>query len=245
MDTAQLEKIKDRLVRMRDEDLLQMVQVDAAEYRLEVIRLAEAEIAYRGLLVNPTAPTGDALDEAEAAAALHVFLVPTLAADQEAAEASLATAPNDLPDRDERLRINQFRMLIFVTQILILKSYVLPSTVPNDILDAVYGPPGTGVPILGALTLPDVLYYATMSLDVLSFLAAIGLLFFQRWGRTLWVVVLLARAFVYALTPMSVGSGVDGAFVYLIDILAGIVLAMSYFPSLRQKFALSASPDEA
>ncbi|MBC3875969.1 hypothetical protein [Undibacterium flavidum] len=64
----------------------------------------------------------------------------------------------------------------------------------------------------------------------------IGLFFFKNWARALSTYTTLMGFFIYTLIGTSLHSGLESAFIEASATLWGIILALSYFSPISEKF---------
>jgi hypothetical protein len=241
-----LAELQERIARLADEELLYLVQVEAAHYRPEALAFAEAEITRRGLARDlPVADEEDAdeedeedeedEDQEEAPLPETASALPT-----PAEEPDWSAQSDDLPSKEARLSVARFRMLIFLAQLATLFNYTAPSVFDGSV------PPEVEAFVLGRVAESDdasllftrsvLAYYTTIALDILSFGAALGLLVFRRWARTLLLCITIARLLFTPATPVYLNTGGAVMIGYAASLLEGMVLALCYFASPKGRF---------
>ena len=105
---------------------------------------------------------------------------------------------------------------------------LLPGMVPPSVLAAVESnlKPGELFPA----------YAASLVLGVSAFVAAVGLLFFQKWARPLAVFTTAGSLALYPFTPAMPQSGWAALAFYLGAFVWGAALALAYFSPLSARF---------
>ena len=77
---------------------------------------------------------------------------------------------------------------------------------------------------------------AVIVLGLFTLASSIGLLFFRRWARPLYVVSLIAGLVLIAFDPGAPATGVQEALASLNMVVSGIVVALMYFSPARREF---------
>ena len=77
---------------------------------------------------------------------------------------------------------------------------------------------------------------AVLVFGLFTIASTIGLLFFRRWARPLYVVSLIAGLVLIALDPGAATTGVPEALASLNLVVSGIVIALMYFSPARREF---------
>ncbi|HZI17335.1 MAG TPA: hypothetical protein VEY09_01940 [Pyrinomonadaceae bacterium] len=132
----------------------------------------------------------------------------------------------------------QFRLLIVVNQLLMVSLHVVAG-----MTDSMLPPELRGVDASSVFDTPlsvasgdSAPYFYTVVVDFLTFVAAAGLFFGRRWGRTLYLLCFLALVVSPLAPPYSTGTWWDGLFGYLYEATQGAVLALAYFSHLRRLY---------
>ena len=67
-------------------------------------------------------------------------------------------------------------------------------------------------------------------------MASIGMFFFQRNFRTIFLVLLIVSLVITPLQSISVMTALDASMMYYISIIDGFILAIAYYSRLSDKF---------
>lgn len=225
------EELKERTARLSDEALLKVVRLGTAHYRSEALAIAETEITRRGLSRDLPADAEEEEDQETE---------PVIPPPASLAEPDCSAPPENLPDKEARLGMTRFRMLVFLAQLAILLNYAMPSaiddSVPIEVENFVLGTVQESDATSLLFTRSVLVYYVTVALDVLSFVTALGLLFFRAWARRLFLFILIARLLFTPATPVFLSTGAASLAGYATSILEGMVLALCYFASMKNRF---------
>jgi len=74
------------------------------------------------------------------------------------------------------------------------------------------------------------------SFAMLNFIALIGLIYFKKWARTLFLVITISTGLISPAFGLIVAAGIDAIVGYYISISYGIIVTMSYFTSVSNEF---------
>ena len=130
---------------------------------------------------------------------------------------------------------SQFRLLVVLNQLLII------ATIPvQEISDQALLPQlRTGSSVFDQQGLPplsDIPYWVGTAVIVIGFVAAIGLFFGKRWGRTLYLLVAVAALMSSFLTEVYVNTSWTGFMSYLVGATEGMILGLAYFSHIKRMF---------
>lgn len=70
-----------------------------------------------------------------------------------------------------------------------------------------------------------------------SLICAVGLYFYLNFARILFALMVLSALLLSPFMGLNIGTGIDTFFHTLINLLDGIILFMSYFSSISNKFS--------
>ena len=134
----------------------------------------------------------------------------------------------------------QFRLLVVVNQILLFAYYPVGDLTDSLLPPELAGQFGMDASVMeghgGGSFSDDPLYLLSLGLSLLTLVAAVGLFFAKRWGRTLYLFALAAGLVLTASTPFYVNTGWTVAFGALYGTTEGMILGLVYFSHLRRMF---------
>ena len=132
---------------------------------------------------------------------------------------------------------NQFRILVVLNQLL-----VLAAVVAQEMFEQSFGSDhGPDVSVMNPETLTAVsssyvqYWFGTATL-VSGLIASVGLVFGQRWGRTLFLLTCVAALFFSLSTDIHISNGWSGSVSYLASLTDGAILALAYFSHVKRIF---------
>ena len=133
---------------------------------------------------------------------------------------------------------SQFRFLVVANQLFILASIAVP-----EITDPWMMPPelkaylDMDASVLNvATTFSDVPFWVARVNIAMGVIAAIGLCFGKRWGRTLYLLVFIASLITTFLWETFVSTPLTTFVSYLATITEGMILGLAYFSHIRRIF---------
>ncbi len=143
----------------------------------------------------------------------------------------------------------QFRLLVVTSQILLFAMYPLGAVTDSLLAPELAGQLGIDPSVMegeaGAGPFPDdPLYLLSLAVNFVTLVAAAGLFYGKRWGRTLFLVCFAASLVVIALTPVHVSAGLTAALGAIYGTLEGMILGLAYFSHLRRMFGRRVEGDE-
>jgi hypothetical protein len=133
----------------------------------------------------------------------------------------------------------QFRFLLVINQILMVCLHVVAGMTEGLLPPELRAADTASVfdtalaPVTDRARAADLFVVAV---DFLTFVAAAGLFAGRRWGRTLYLLCVVAMAVSPFSPPFYVSTWWDGLFGYLYGITQGAILSLVYFSHLRRLF---------
>ena len=136
----------------------------------------------------------------------------------------------------------QFRFLLVVNQILLFASYPVGAIGDSLLPPELAGQVGADASVMDVHAgdesiFDDPLYVLATALNFATLIAAVGLFFMRRWGRTLYVACFVASLVIAALTPFYLNAGLTVAVGTLYGLTEVMVIGLVYFSHLRRMFA--------
>ena len=136
---------------------------------------------------------------------------------------------------------NQFRLLVVINQLLILVSVVVQEVTDRSlppelrsylgIDESVLNAQMTGVP-----PLTDWPYWVGTVIIVIGLIASFGLYLGKRWGRSLFLLTLLAVLVTTFLLPVYITTAWTSFVSSLVGITDGMILGLAYFSHVKRMF---------
>jgi hypothetical protein len=129
---------------------------------------------------------------------------------------------------------SQFRFLVVVNQLLIIA--MIPVQEISEQLMLPQSGAGTSVLEQGIAPFTDIPYWVGNAILIAGFIAAIGLCYGKRWGRTLFLLTTVAVLFSTFLNDFFVSTSWSGFVSYLACITDGMILGLAYFSHIKRMF---------
>lgn len=223
--------LQQKISSLSDEELVKMVTLDVADFRQEAIDLALKEIAARGLTVSETEETEEVEDGNEG----------------ENKEEDLSENKTESGD----VELKPFRTLVVLSQVCTLGFYIIQFVTEDRIsadLKSYYGVgEGTLSYLIGGgrsvidsfmeiFTFNQWKFLSIIVLDIMTFIAAVGLFLLRKWASALFLSCLLLRLILIAKTPFHIETGLTVLITYVGTIIEGMILAIIYFTNFKERF---------
>ena len=133
---------------------------------------------------------------------------------------------------------SQFRLLVVANQFLILATLVVPAVTDQWLM-----PPelkayfDIDASVLDLATALDYLpFWVARAVIAVGIIAAIGLCYGKRWGRTLFLLTFIISLTTTFLSETFVSTAPTVFFSYLATVTEGMILALAYFSHIRRIF---------
>ena len=130
---------------------------------------------------------------------------------------------------------SQFRFLVVLNQLLIIASLPVQEISEQSMMPQLR----TGNSVLNQQGLPpltDIPYWVGTAIIVIGVVAAIGLCYGKRWGRTLYLMIAVAALMSSFLTDVYVNTSWTGFIAYLVGTTEGMIIGLAYFSHLKRMF---------
>lgn len=132
-----------------------------------------------------------------------------------------------------------FQIIVIMSQVLALLitvvQYITESSLPPELLWYLHAYASILIPdrysVLELLTNIPFLIQTSLGL-----LAAVGLILFKTWGKSVFLIYLAAELVITLLSGPYVSTGWTVFFGYLCSLTEGVILALMYFSPIRKMF---------
>lgn len=133
---------------------------------------------------------------------------------------------------------NQFRLLVVINQLLLLATVLAQEVSDKSLPPELKSYLGIdqsvlNVPDASLTSFADVPFWL---LTLAGLVAAVGLYFGKRWGRTLFLLTCVAALVMTLLNDVHISTGWTSAVSYLVSITDGMILGLAYFSNVRRMF---------
>lgn len=136
---------------------------------------------------------------------------------------------------------NQFRLLVVVNQLLFFAAVVVQDVSDQTLPPELKNYLGIDHSVLNAQLssvsrLSDTGYWIWTALLFAGAVAAVGLFYGKRWGRSLYLLTWLASVLLTLMSDVYVDTGWTASVSYLATTTEGMILALVYFSHVRRIF---------
>jgi hypothetical protein len=221
--TYELTELRERISQLADDELTDMVTINASEYRQEALDFARKEIAARGLTLEDDDDDDEYQDVEESG---------------EVYEDGVALEPK------------HFRSWVVLSQVCSLGIYIVQFATERSIPAEAKSYFGTGEDLLTALfggqsiidssmelfSFDQWVFLVSIAMEITFVIAAIGLFRFRHWGPPLFVACLLLDVLLMAKTPFYLSTGLTAMVGYIGTLLEGMIVAIVYFTNFKKRF---------